>query len=149
MSQRFVRLLGVCGFLLIGFAFAPALDAQSTTASLLGIVKDSSGAVLPNIDVTATNAETSFTRTVKTDGEGGYLFTNLPIGSYEVRITAQGFQTFVQTGITLVVNQNARVDASLVVGASTQTVQVDAQASGVDTHTSTIGELVSRERIQE
>jgi len=149
MSQTIVRRARLCAFFLLGYALASVLNAQSTTASLLGIVKDSSGAVLPNIDVIATNAETSFTRRVKTDGEGGYLFTNLPIGSYELRIAAQGFQTFVQTGITLVVNQNARVDASLAIGASTQTVQVDAQASGVDTHTSTIGELVSRERIQE
>lgn len=149
MFHRSVREVVALTSLLIACGAAPVLIAQSTTASLLGIVRDSSGAVLPNVDVTAENAGTSFTRTVKTDGEGGYFFTNLPIGSYQLRIKAPGFENFVQTGITLVVNQNARVDASLTVGASSQTVQVDAQASDIDTHTSTIGELVSRERIQE
>src|SRR5690349_8875398 len=103
MFHKFVHHIPTVICLLITCVLTPVLFAQSTTASLLGIVKDSSGAVLPNVDVTAINAETSFTRTVMTDGEGGYLFTNLPVGSYELRITAPGFQTFVQTGITLVV----------------------------------------------
>jgi hypothetical protein len=128
---------------------SPALYAQSTTASMLGIVRDPSGSVVPFAEVTVTNTQTSFTRTEKSDAEGAYLFTNLPIGAYEVKISAPGFQTSVQTGITLVVSQNARVDASLTVGSESQTVQVDAQASSIDTHTATMGELVSRERIQE
>ncbi|MEG9434813.1 TonB-dependent receptor [Edaphobacter sp. HDX4] len=123
--------------------------AQSTTASLLGIVRDPSGSVVPGAEVTATNTQTSFSRAMKTEGEGNYLFTNLPIGPYQLTVTMQGFETFSQRGITLVVNQNARVDVVLVVGSTSQTVQVDAQASGVDTHSAAMGELVSRERIQE
>ena len=125
------------------------LYAQSTTASLLGVVRDPSGSVIPGAEVVATNTQTSFTRASQTDGQGNYLFTNLPIGPYQLKVTMSGFETFVQTGITLVVNQNARVDAALVLGSTSQTVQVDAQASGVDTHSATMGELVSRERIQE
>ena len=125
------------------------LVAQSTTASLLGIVRDPSGSVIAGAEVTATNTQTSFTRTTQSDSQGSYLLTNLPIGSYQLKITMSGFETFVQVGINLVVNQNARVDAALVVGSTSQTVQVDAQASGVDTHSATMGEMVSRERIQE
>lgn len=128
---------------------SPYLYAQSTTASLLGVVRDPSGSVVPGAEVVATNTQTSFTRTSQTDGQGSYLFTNLPIGPYQLKVMMSGFATFVQTGITLVVNQNGRVDAALVLGSTSQTVQVDAQASGVDTHSSTMGELVSRERIQE
>jgi hypothetical protein len=83
------------------------------------------------------------------DNEGGYLFTNLPIGSYELKAVMAGFQTFVQKGITLVVNQNARVDVTLSIGVESQTVQVDAQVTTVDTHSSVMGELVDRTRIQE
>jgi hypothetical protein len=128
---------------------SPMLYAQSTTASLLGIVHDPSGSVVPSAVITATNTQTSFTRTTQTDSEGNYLLPNLPIGPYQLKVSAPGFQTFVQTGITLVVSQNARVDAALAVGATSQTVQVDAQATGVDTHSASMGELVSRERIQE
>ncbi|MEO6982090.1 MAG: TonB-dependent receptor, partial [Edaphobacter sp.] len=128
---------------------SPSLYAQSTTASLLGVVHDPTGSVIPGAEVTATNTQTSFTRTMQTDGQGNYLFTNLPIGPYQLKVTMSGFESFSQTGITLVVNQNARVDVGLVLGSTSQTVQVDAQASGVDTHSATIGELVSRERIQE
>jgi len=134
---------------LVASSTSSSLYAQSTTASLLGVVRDPSGSVVPAAEVTATNTQTSFTRTTQTDGEGNYLFTNLPIGPYQLKVTMSGFETFLQTGITLVVNQNARVDAALVLGSTSQTVQVDAQASGVDTHSSTMGELVSRERIQE
>jgi len=134
---------------LITCAASPRLFAQSTTASLLGVVRDPGGSVLPGAEVTAMNTQTSFTRTMQTDGEGNYLFTNLPIGPYQLKVTMPGFETFSQTGITLVVNQNARVDVGLVLGSTSQTVQVDAQASGVDTHSATMGELVSRERIQE
>lgn len=134
---------------LIACVASPRLFAQSTTASLLGVVRDPGGSVLPGAEVTAMNTQTSFTRTMQTDGEGNYLFTNLPIGPYQLKVTMSGFETFSQTGITLVVNQNARVDVGLVLGSTSQTVQVDAQASGVDTHSATMGELVSRERIQE
>jgi hypothetical protein len=125
------------------------LVAQSTTASLLGVVRDPSGSVLPGAEVTATNTQTSFSRTTQSDSQGSYLLTNLPIGPYQLKVTMSGFETFVQIGINLVVNQNARVDAALVLGSTSQTIQVDAQASGVDTHSATMGEMVSRERIQE
>lgn len=132
------------------FLFAVAsIQAQSTTASLLGIVRDSTGAVIPEADVTAINTQTSLARVAKSSQDGAYLFTNLPVGQYQLRVVAAGFETFVQNGITLDVNANARVDASLVLGATSQTVEVNAQSTGVDTHTPTVGELVDRARIEE
>jgi hypothetical protein len=135
--------------LLVTLASVPSLLAQSTTASMLGVVHDASGAVVPGAQVTVTNTGTAFTRTMTTDNEGSYLFNELPLGSYELRATMSGFETFVQTGITLVVNQNARVDIALALGSASQTLQVNAQVTDVDTVSSEMGELVDRTRIQQ
>ena len=86
----------------VAICAAPSLYGQSTTASLLGVVHDPSGSVVPGAAVTATNTQTSFARTAQTDAEGNYLFTNLPIGPYQLKVTMSGFETFLQTGITLV-----------------------------------------------
>ena len=116
---------------------------------MLGVVHDPSGAVIPNAEVTATDTQTTLSRTTQTDGAGSYLITNLPIGQYQLRVVAPGFQSYVQNGITLDVNANARVDATLKTGSTSQTVQVTAESTGVDTHTAAVGKVVDRERIQE
>lgn len=128
---------------------ASQLLSQSTTASMLGVVRDSTGSVIPNAEVTATNTQTALTRTTQSDGTGAYLFTALPIGQYKLSVTAPGFETFIQNGITLDVNANARVDTTLTPGATAQTVEVTAQSTGIDTHTASMSELVDRTRIQE
>ena len=143
MSQR-----AFCFFACFLFAFSGAYG-QSTTASMLGVVHDPSGAVVPNAEVTATDTQTSLSRVTKTDGTGSYLLTELPVGQYQLRVVATGFQTYVQSGITLDVNANARVDATLKTGSTAETVQVTAESTGVDTRTASVGELVDRERIQE
>jgi hypothetical protein len=143
MVRRALGLL-VCTLLATAGAFA-----QGVTASMLGVVHDSSGAVIPNAEVTAINSQTTQSHTTKTDGTGAYLLTNLPIGQYQLRVVFPGFHTFQQSGITLDVNANARVDASLALGDTAQVVQVTADSTGVDTRSASIGELVDRERIQE
>jgi hypothetical protein len=143
-----MSLRGLCVFACFLFALTGAF-AQSTTASMLGVVHDPSGAVIPNAEVTATDTQTTLSRTTQTDGAGSYLITNLPIGQYQLRVVAPGFESYVQNGITLDVNANARVDATLKTGSTSQTVQVTAESTGVDTHTAAVGEVVDRERIQE
>ena len=123
--------------------------AQSTTASLIGVVRDPSGAAVPGADVTATNIATSFNRAATTDETGSYLIPNLPVGEYMVQIQKAGFSKFVQKGITLVVNQNARVDVALTLGDAAQSVTVTAQSTGVETRSTTVAELVDEKRIQE
>src|ERR1700739_1476612 len=136
--------------LLIGVFVAVAVTfGQSVTASLLGVVHDASGAVIPNAEVTATNLQTMLTRTTKSDATGAYLFTDLPIGQYQLRVVSPGFQAFQQSGITLDVNANARVDATLVPGKTTQTVRVTAESTGVDTRTAALGELGDPRRVQD
>jgi hypothetical protein len=123
--------------------------AQSTTASLIGIVRDPSSAAVPGAGVTATNIATSFNRSATTDDTGSYLIPNLPVGEYTVQVQKTGFSKFVQKGITLVVDQNARVDVSLTLGDAAQSVTVTAQSTGVETRSTTVAELVDQKRIQE
>jgi hypothetical protein len=123
--------------------------AQSTTASVVGIVRDPSGAAVPGVEITATNVATSFHRSTVTDDTGSYLIPNLPVGEYTVEAQKTGFSKFVQKGITLVVDQNARVDVALTLGDTSQSVTVTAQSTGVETRSATVAELVDQKRIEE
>src|ERR1051326_754752 len=116
------------------FLFWPStLLAQSSTATLFGAVRDSSGGVLPQVEISATHVTTSITRKTTTDEKGEYLMTNLPIGRYSLTVEKAGFRRFIQEGINLEVNQNARVDAALKLGQVTESINVTADATGVDT----------------
>src|SRR3984893_7382123 len=133
----------------LSFLMLPVAHAQSATASMLGVVRDKTGASISGATVTATDTQTGQERTVQSDETGAYLFTNLPVGQYQLRVAATGFKAFVQKGIVLDVNANARVDAPLAMGESTETVEVTGEASGVDTRSATVGVIVDRARVEE
>src|SRR5262250_1923569 len=114
----------------------PAL-AQGT-ADLLGRVTDSSGAVLPGVMVTAENVATNVGRTTITSETGDYTFNLLPIGAYTVKIELAGFRTYT-TRITLATGDRARVDAQMQVGEVSQSVEVAAETTPLQTDSSTIG----------
>lgn len=139
----------VISVILIVMGVCCAAAAQTTTATMLGVVRDTSGAVMPNVQVTVENVQTSLTRTTRSDTAGDYLIPGLPIGQYKLTAEAQGFEKFVQSGITLAIDQNARVDVTLRVGATSQTVRVTAESTGVDTRSTEVGELVDPSRMQE
>src|SRR5438309_9562253 len=82
------------------------LWAQAT-AQISGSVQDQSGAVLPGVEVTATQTETGVRRTTVTNETGNYVLPNLPLGSYRLETALPGFRTFVQTGIVLQVDSNS------------------------------------------
>jgi hypothetical protein len=130
-------------------AFTCALASAQTTASIFGVAHDSSGAVIPQVVVSARNTATGFQRSVKSDENGDYLITNLPVGLYEVEFEKNGFRRFVQSGIVLEVDDHARVDVTLPVGQVTEKVTVSAEATGVDTLSAAVGEVVDHTRIQE
>src|SRR4029079_10206936 len=75
--------------------------AQATTASIVGTVTDTTGAVVPSGTVTATQVDTNLSRSATTDATGKYVISLLPVGTYRVEITAQGFKKFEQSGIVL------------------------------------------------
>ena len=123
--------------------------AQLPTATILGVVKDASGAVVPGASLTARNTETGQTRTAISGGDGSYRFAALPVGSYELRVEQSGFQTAVRSGLTLAVAQEAVVNFTLEVGAVTQTVAVTAEAPLVNTTSGTLGGLVSERQVSD
>jgi len=146
VSRGFTTLL----VLLIGISiFIPCerASAQQATAQITGTIKDPSGAVVAGAKVTLKNSGTNTAHTVTTGKDGAYLFTLVPIGTYEIEIEAAGFAKAVQTKIALEINQNAKLDVTLQVGASNQVVEVSSEVSQVDTITATLGKVETTERI--
>jgi integrase len=114
----------------VDLSLAPQQGTQTTDAIgfITGSVMDPTGAGVVGAKVTATRTDTGQRTTVTTNGCGFYVFPSLPPGQYTVKVAAPGFQTFVETNVTLTMNQPTRVDAKLKVGAATTTVQVQASA---------------------
>ena len=106
------------------------------TAQISGVAKDQSGAVLPGVEITATQADTGAARSAVTNETGAYVFPNLPIGPYKLEASLPGFRTFVQTGIVLQVNSSPTINVTLEVGQVTEQVQVEANAALVETRNS-------------
>src|SRR6185436_15671881 len=86
--------------MLVCVAMSADVWAQAT-AQISGTVKDQSGAVLPGVEITATQTETGASRMAVTNETGSYIFSNLPIGPYKLEAALPGFRTFIQTGIIL------------------------------------------------
>ncbi len=140
--QRQSSLLAVIVCLAMAL-FQGHAQAQTTTGTIFGTVSDSTGAVVPQVGVTATNLATNFSRTASTDASGRYQIQYLPLGTYRVEVTASGFKKFSQSGIVLEVDRNARVDPRLEVGALTETIDVSADAPLVETTNAALGHTVN------
>jgi hypothetical protein len=134
--------------LLVSLSAAIAL-AQTVTGTISGTVKDSTGAVVPGAQVEVLNQDTGIARTAQSDAAGRYSAVLLPLGSYKVTATAQGFQTEVRSGIVRTGGREAVVDLSMSVGATTQTVEVQGEAALINTTSAQIQGLVSGEQIRE
>ena len=100
--------------------------AQSVSGTILGTVTDASGSVIPNAKVTVVNEGTGLTRTVQADTNGEYAAPSLPTGRYTVMSEMTGFKTLTLSNIELGVDQRARIDLKLEVGAMTESVSVEA-----------------------
>jgi outer membrane receptor protein involved in Fe transport len=123
--------------------------AQLTTGTVTGVVRDSSGAVVPGATVAVTNDDTGAARSVVTDNEGRYETPNLPVGNYSLRVSLQGFQSTNRTGINLTVGRTAVVDLELKVGDMTESVVVTGEAGLVETRSATVSNLVDAKRVVE
>ena len=135
-------------FLLIFSSFI-LISAQSSTGSISGTVTDEKGSVIPNAAVSVRNTDTGFARTVQTNSEGGYRFTNLPVGAYQVTVEVANFGKFVQTGILLVVNQDAIINATLKAGGVQETVTITENASVLNTTTAEVSTRFDEKRLSE
>src|SRR5579863_9579437 len=128
-----VALAGLSLVLLFALGTAPELKAQVLYGSLVGSVKDPSGAAVPGATVAVTQAETQLTRSVTSGQAGDFTISTLPAGTYAVKISASGFKTYTQTGVGVSINTITRVDASLELGAVSQSVEVSATAAVLQT----------------
>ena len=133
-------LLLVCS-LLIGMA--PSISAQTAgTGALTGTVTDSSGAVIANATVTATNVDTGQARTANTGSDGTYTISLLPPGRYRVRFEASGFKPVEIPSATISVTETAVLDRVLEVGSQTQAVTVEGEVETIQTASSALGTVV-------
>src|SRR5213593_3688124 len=119
------------------------------TAQISGSIQDQSGAVLPGVEVTATQTETGARRSTVTNETGNYVLPNLPLGSYRLEAALPGFRTFVQTGIVLQVNSNPTIKIVLQVGQVSEQVEVQGNASLVETRSVSVGQVMETARIME
>jgi hypothetical protein len=126
-----------------------AAFAQLPTGTILGVVKDTSGAAVPGADVVITNTENGATRHLDTGADGSYRANALAVGSYEIKVQREGFKTADRTAIKLDVSQEAVVNIDLEVGSAQQTVEVTAQAEAVNTTNATVGSLVNEQRVED
>lgn len=119
-----------------------AAYGQVISASVTGAVLDPAGAAVPGAKVRAKNRSTNLEVTTQTDTDGRYTCPTLPPGGpYSITVSATGFNTEEHNGVTLEVTQAARIDFTLKIGATTETVQVTGEAPLVDATTAAMGRL--------
>src|SRR5581483_5562869 len=144
--MRKLTLIG-WGALLLAIASFSNLPAQEVVAHIRGTVTDPSGAGVPGAEVKATNTQTQVSTTVTTRDDGNYEFLALPPGTYDVTVTKQGFRTFTAHRITLALNQVYNLQVPLEVGEVTQSVQVEASPTQVETATTQLSTIIDGKQI--
>jgi len=117
------------------------------TAQISGTARDQSGAVLPGVEITATQTDTGITRGAVTNETGSYVLPNLPIGPYRLEAALPGFRTYSQTGIVLQVNSSPVINVALEVGQVSEQIEVQANATLVETRNAGIGGVIENARI--
>src|ERR1700723_2892508 len=127
----------------------PTVFGQFEAATVLGAIRDSSGAIVPNCKVTLENVNTGISVSTNTDGNGNYEFVNQHLGMYKVRAEAAGFQTAQATAFELATNARQRVDLALTVGQASTQVTVSGAASVLETETSSRGQVITQAEIVE
>jgi hypothetical protein len=113
-----------------------------TVGSISGTVTDQTGAVIPDTTVSALNLDTTVVQTTKTNANGFYNFSALPVGRYEIEILREGFNPYKRTGLVIDVNSQLRADVSLSMGAQSEEVIVSENAVHVETESTQVGEVV-------
>jgi hypothetical protein len=131
-----IVLLSLLGLVSIG------AQAQIARATLTGTVTDPSGATIPKARVVIVSASTGFQRQVETGDSGVYSITNLPIGTYDLTISHEGFRTFEAKGVQLSVRQTRTVDAQLEVGTATARVEVQSAVQALENNNAEIGSVL-------
>jgi Carboxypeptidase regulatory-like domain len=145
-GPAFLRL----AFLLLISAFLPvSLFAQLDTGGITGTITDPSGAVVPGAKVTLTNTGTSVAQTTQSTSTGTYSFSGVRPGTYNLRVEAQGFETFVDNGLQIHVQQTMTVDVKFVTGRVSQQVTVTASAPLLQAENAAVGQTITNETVND
>jgi hypothetical protein len=148
MLQKFRWILPLFLILVAGLALAPrAAFAAGATGRIVGTVTDPAGSPVAGATVTVTNDGTNEVRKDTSDADGNFTFPALATGNYSIRVETQGFQSYVQHGIVLDVDQNVSIRAALTVGSVSQTVEVTGTPQGVDLVDATVSHVVDQQRV--
>jgi hypothetical protein len=141
--------------LLVFLAAAPAILMRVATAQQVsgaqidGVVTDPSGAPIAGAQIKATQVETGQVRNSVTDSTGRYALPNLPVGHYQLQVSAPGFKSYVQKGIELQVATNPSIPVTLQIGAVTESIQVVADSAKVETKENSISQVVDTQRLED
>src|SRR4051794_36041674 len=138
--MKILRLLAV---------FVPLVGCWAQTATINGVVTDSTDAIITGAQIEVTNLDTGLRRGSLTSESGGFTFNLLPIGRYKIQASLKGFGVSERPEVKLDVDQVARIDFKLKPGALVETVQVSAAAALLDSETSTVGQVISNKNIVE
>lgn len=128
--------------------FAANLHGQAT-GTILGIVQDTSGAVVPEAVITATQTQTGLSRTVSSSAEGTFILPRLPAGSYTLQAEHAGFRTYRNPDVTLQVDQSVTLSIQLTIGQASEAVTVEGSATLLQTNSATLSQVVEGRRIQD
>ena len=145
MTTKFKHILAsliVC-LMVTGIAWA-----QGATATINGQVTDASGGAIAGATVTATDLDRGTTWPTQTNGEGYFNLPHLPVGDYDVKVEAKGFQTTIQRAVQLVLDQVAKIDFQVTLGSVTQTVEVSGAAPILQTESTEISTVMQAHAIE-
>src|SRR5213594_2802294 len=146
LTKLATTLIGILGVTILAGGL---VSGQNFSAAISGLVRDTSGAVIPGTTVTAKHVETGLMRTVQSNEEGGYTMPQLPVGSYEITAEKPGFRTQVRGGITLVVAQAAVVNLTLDVGDLAEKITVTEEIPIVNTTLNSVSGLINEKQIKD
>jgi Carboxypeptidase regulatory-like domain len=141
-------LVALC-FSLLGLFSGSALKAQTVTGSVVGVVTDTSNAVIASVTVTLTNTGTAEQQTTETSANGAYQFLNVQPGNYQLVVEKAGFKRFVRDGIQVTVQGAVRVDVALAVGNVSESVTVTALTPLIDTQSASVSQVVEGRNVDE
>src|SRR5262245_29151560 len=145
--SKMIRRLSPLAFALICFCAIAA--AQENRATIVGTVTDPQGNALPNATIKATNTETNAATSTTSNESGLYTLPFLPVGKYQISVSANGLKTVVRDRIELRVGDRIQLDFSMEVGAVTETVNVTSQAPLLETATASRGQVIDQEKVRD
>jgi len=134
---------------LVLLVLCPSLARAQQNSVITGTVTDGQGAAIPDAQVSVTAGATGFVSNTVTNSQGIYTISGLNVGTYGLKVSAKGFKTYIANGLEVNVSQTLRSDASLSVGAVTDSVTVEANALTVQADSNVVSSLINAEQISE